>query len=689
MKLGMTSADAVLALAELEAVYQIMPAGLAVLDGDLRYVRVNEALAKMNGLPVSEHLGRTLREVVPDVALSVEAFFRRVFETGEPMEALEFEAPTPGTSGAPRVWLENATPLKDAEGRPRWVLVTVVDITDRKRAEEAIRDREASFRRMADTAPALLWVTDTDNRATYLSRSWYEFTGQTVEEASDSGWLAAVHPDDGETSGRIFLDAATRREPFRLEYRLRRADGEYRWAIDAGRPHFAADGAYLGYVGSVIDIHERKAVEAELSRHRAELERLVEERTAALLREVEERRKAEEALRQGEKLAALGQLTGGIAHDFNNILQVVSSGATLLRQPKLTDERREAVLQGLGKAAESARELTGRLLAFARKQALQPEAFDLNARLDGTCELLRQTLGSRITVEMDFGADLWPVFADPSQLEVAVLNLAVNGRDAMLPEGGTLRMHTRNATLEATPDRSGGDYVCLAVEDNGRGMPTAVLARVFEPFFTTKGPEHGTGLGLAQAHGFAKQSGGEIMVASAPGEGTIVTLHLPRATGLQIGARPTRAPETEGRSIVRAAGKTVLVVEDSPDVGSFTVSLLESLGYATRYATNAAEALALLGRGEQVDAVFSDVVMPGEMNGLNLADTLRTQFPHIGIVLATGYSEVLAEWGGRTAAEVLRKPYRLDEIAAALDRAFASAAVITLPSTVSSHPTEG
>jgi CheY-like chemotaxis protein len=288
-------------------------------------------------------------------------------------------------------------------------------------------------------------------------------------------------------------------------------------------------------------------------------------------------------------------------------------------------------------------------------------------------ELLRQTLGSRIRVETDFAPDLCPAIADPSQFEVSILNLAVNARDAMLPDGGVLTLQTRSMRLEATSERAAGEYVCVMVKDTGGGMPPAVLARVFEPFFTTKGPDKGTGLGLAQVHGFAKQSGGDITIESTSGEGTTVTVHLPRATKTVPREAPqARARESEGATLQRTAGRTVLVVEDNPDVASFAASMLEGLGYTTRRAANAAEALALMGIGERVDAVFSDVVMPGPMNGVQLASALRLSHPHLAIVLATGYSEVLAEWNGRAVAEVLGKPYRLDELAAALERALAS-----------------
>jgi CheY-like chemotaxis protein len=286
-------------------------------------------------------------------------------------------------------------------------------------------------------------------------------------------------------------------------------------------------------------------------------------------------------------------------------------------------------------------------------------------------ELLQGTLGAHIRVATDLAPDLWPVEADPGQLEVALVNLAANARDAM-PRGGTLTLRTRNARLEEdAPERPAGDYVRLAVEDTGEGMPPAVLARAFEPFFTTKAPGKGTGLGLAQVHGFAKQSGGDVEVASAPGRGTTVALLLPRAEAAPRGGC-ARGKADEGGAMRAALGKAVLVVEDNPEVGDFAAALLEGLGYATRRAASAAEALDLLGAGERVDAVFSDVVMPGGMDGLELAALLRERHPGLAVVLATGYSEALARRRGEAPAEVLGKPYRPDDLAAALERAFAA-----------------
>ena len=342
------------------------------------------------------------------------------------------------------------------------------DITEPRRAEATVRESEAHFRAIADTIAQMAWMARPDGGRYWFNRRWHEYTGLNPEAAEGFGWHAVHHADHFERVREGMRSAWDAGEPWEDTFPLRRHDEEYRWFLTRAVPVYDQNGQVTLWFGTNTDITAQRESEAAL-------ERLVEERTAALLREVEERRKAEEALRQGEKLQAIGQLTGGIAHDFNNILQVVSSGATLLRHSKLFEERRLAVLEGLTKAAENARTLTSRLLAFARKQALQPEAFDLNARLAGMTELLRHTLGSRIEVESDFQSDLWQVTADPSQLEVAVLNLAVNARDAMLPDGGVLTLQTGNVTLEAAPERAAGDYVCLG----GQGYrPWHVVCRV-------------------------------------------------------------------------------------------------------------------------------------------------------------------------------------------------------------------
>jgi CheY-like chemotaxis protein len=360
-----------------------------------------------------------------------------------------------------------------------------------------------------------------------------------------------------------------------------------------------------------------------------------------------------------------------VAHDFNNLLQVVSSGANLLRSDQLGAEERQAVLESLTRAGESARELTGRLLAFARRQTLRPEAFALPARLEAMRESLRATLGPACRLELALPEDLWPVHADPGQFEIALLNLAGNARDAM-PAGGVLRLEAANA---AGPE-GGPAQLRITLRDQGQGMAPAVLERIFEPFFTTKPPGRGTGLGLAQVHGFTIQSSGSIAVESAPGKGTAVTLHLPALRG---GLPAGTAEGAVIDALNSSAGRSVLVVEDNEDAGAFAAALLRELGYATSRAGTGEEALAMIEAGPLPDAIFSDIAMPGAVDGVSLAEHLQRQHPGIAVVLATGYSDRLAAAGGLTEVTVLQKPYRLDELATALLQALNAVAPAQRP----------
>ena len=594
----------------------------------------------------------------------------------------EMTFPLLGADGVFRPFLTRIVPVHDEAGvLTRW-FGSNVDISEQQAVAAALRESEARFRAVQETSidgfMILESVRDTSGAG---PGSIVDFRWIHANEAAER---IIGKPRSWFMGRRLLEEMPGNREEGLFDAYVKVVESGHPWTSEFTYRHEGLD-VYLravaakagdGFAITFADLSERRRAEEQLrqaeARSRDELERLVEQRTAALLREMEERRKAEEALRQGEKLQAIGQLTGGIAHDFNNILQVVTSGATLLSRPSLSDERRTIILEGMTNAAKSAKDLTGRLLAFARKQSLKPEVFDLNERLSGMSELLRHTLGSLVVVETDLSPDLWPAVADFSQLEVAILNLAMNARDAMLPKGGTLTFQTRNALLGATSERESGDYVCLAVKDSGIGMSPAVLARVFEPFFTTKGLGKGTGLGLAQVHGFSKQSGGDIAVESMAGKGTTITIHLPRATKAAIDAAAFEQPTEPDmlHPIQQAAERTVLVVEDNADVASFAASMLEGLGYSTFSATNAADALVLLDAGKKIDAVFTDVVMPGDMNGMQLAVAVRQRYPKIAVVLASGYSEVEAEWSGGAVAELLSKPYRLEDLAAALKRAF-------------------
>lgn len=396
--------------------------------------------------------------------------------------------------------------------------------------------------------------------------------------------------------------------------------------------------------------------------------RLLEERANALVRsnaelkvQIGERAKAEDQLRQAHKLQALGQLTGGIAHDFNNLLTVIQGSADMLRRPELPEAKRirfaEAIVQAGGRAAA----LTGQLLAFARRQPLQPEVIDVNALIRGMIDLLDRTLGERVAVRTDLARDACMVEADRAQLESALLNVAVNARDAMGSGGGELALSTR---LHHEPDA--GRMIAIAVADSGAGMDEETLSRAIEPFFTTKTAGKGTGLGLSQVYGFATQSGGDVRIESEPGRGTTVTLLLPCSGA----SHPSRTAEDEAS---HAGGRTgrILLVEDNEEVGEFARTLLGELGHRVRWARSGEEALELARNGS-FDAVFSDVVMPG-MSGLELADQLAGLRPALPVILTTGYSDQLAE-AGTGGRPVILKPYRLDTLAAALDQALSAEA---------------
>jgi signal transduction histidine kinase/ActR/RegA family two-component response regulator len=380
--------------------------------------------------------------------------------------------------------------------------------------------------------------------------------------------------------------------------------------------------------------------------------------------QMEERERAEEALRQSQKMEAIGQLTGGVAHDFNNILMVASSGLDLLDRTK-DPVRRDMLKDGIRQAVERGASLTRQLLAISRRSALQPQVVELKAQIEAMRLLLDRSLREDIAVSLDLEPELWPVELDPSQLEVALLNIAVNARDAM-PSGGVIAIRAENLTGLHDGDLH-GDFVKLSVIDEGVGMSRETLRRIFEPFFTTKGVGKGTGLGLAQVYGFTRASGGDVRVHSEPGVGTTVSLLLPRAlkavrprtdVGALLAAIPSPA-EPQGR---------VLLVEDEDSVAALVGEMLKELGYEVTRAPSAAVALRMLDRGPEADLVLSDMVMPGRLGGMELAREIARRRPDLPVILTTGFSEAAAA-AREEGVRLLLKPYRLDALKAALDDA--------------------
>jgi PAS domain S-box-containing protein len=795
--------------------------------------------------------------------------------------------------------LSRAVPLFDEAGEIIEWYGAASDITDRRNAEAALRESEARFRTMSDRAPVMMWVTDERGYCTHLNARWYEFTGQAPGAGEGYGWLDAVHPDDRAEAERVYILAVAERRDYRVEFRLCRSDGVYRWTIDAAAARFDDDGQFFGYVGSVIDIDERreneerlilkeeqlrlatdigeigewdvdqlteamfwpprvkamfgispdvtvtledyynglhpddrertlaaytsasdpeqrmlyeaeyrtigkedgvirwvaakgrgifnadgvcvrvlgtaiditarKADELRLRKLNERLEQEVSTRTAernrvwelsrellaivrfdgtlkainpawtatlgheitALLqaspheqihpddlpevraiferlslgetierletrlrhadgtwrwiswtlvpegealyavgRDVtsekqaaDELEQAQEALRQSQKMEAMGSLTGGVAHDFNNLLTPIVGSLDLLQRKGLGGEREQRLIAGAIQSADRARTLVQRLLAFARRQPLQPVAVDVGLLVEGMADLLSSTTGPQVQVVVEVADDLPPAKADPNQLELALLNLGVNARDAM-PDGGTLRI---SATRESVGTPGGalklGQYVRLSVADTGTGMDEATLARAVEPFLSTKGIGKGTGLGLSMAHGLAAQLGGALIIQSRPGVGTNIELWLPISAVIADNQVGSDLPSSVGQ----ACG-LVLLVDDEEVVRASTADMLEDLGYDVRQANSGEAATALVAQGLVPDLLVTDHLMPG-MTGVDLARSLREAMPKLPVLIVSGYAE--AE-GVAPDLPRLTKPFKSAELEASLTASVAS-----------------
>ncbi|MEJ1157939.1 response regulator [Prosthecomicrobium sp. N25] len=477
-----------------------------------------------------------------------------------------------------------------------------------------------------------------------------------------------VHPDDRPHLEAFIEHALRDATPFDVEVRIRLLSGETRWIMISAAPTFDGEGRPQRLSGVILDITTRKTAEEELQRLNEDLEHRIEERTR-------EREEALAKLFEAQKLDTIGQLTGGVAHDFNNLLMAILGSLELMRKRTPEDSPISRLIENATRGAERGRTLTQRLLAFARRQELKPEAVDLKGLILGMEELLKRALGPVITVDRQIPDGLAPARVDANQLELSLLNLALNARDAM-PNGGTLTIRAASETVSGQDGRDGlapGEYLRICVHDTGLGMDEATLARATEPFFTTKGLGKGTGLGLSMVHGLAAQSGGKLVLSSRAGEGTTVNLWLPRAEPAAASPRPqastAAAPNFQER-------RTVLLVDDDPLVLSGTSAMLEDLGHEVIESESGQSALAILSEGRPVDLVITDHAMPG-MTGVDLARRIRQSRPDLAIVLATGYAEIPAD-SGEDASDIakLAKPYRLEELAAAIDAAWRARAEI-------------
>ncbi len=584
----------------------------------------------------------------------VEAGFRAALENGEDW-AVECRMIREGGAHG---WLDvRARPQYSSDRKIVRLLGTVADITERKQAQEAVTQTAAKFETFAQTLPSMVWTSLPDGQIDWFNARVCEYSGIPEEDMKPDGW-APVHPDDIEGATRVWRDALASGDPFETEYRIRRYDGMFRWHLTRAVPIRGADGTIALWIGTSADIQDHKSSEQALADLNATLEEQVRMRTAEL-------QEAEASLRQSQKMEAVGQLTGGIAHDFNNMLTGIIGSLELLTtrvaQGRVTELDR--YLRTAQAAAKRAAALTHRLLAFSRRQTLDPKPTDINKLIYDLDELICRTVGPAVKVKVAGGDGLWAVFADPNQLENALLNLCINARDAM-PDGGDLVISTRNLVLQADEakalDLPPADYVSLSVSDTGVGMTADVIARAFDPFFTTKPLGEGTGLGLSMVYGFARQSGGQARIYSEPGQGVRVSLYLPRYVGED---RIVEAPEDE-RKAQSGAGETVLVVDDEPSIRLLVREVLEELGYKVLQAENGSSGLQILESSIRVDLLVTDVGLPGGMNGRQLADIARVGRPELKILFITGYAEttVLSADHLKPGVHILTKPFSMETL---------------------------
>jgi PAS domain S-box-containing protein len=504
------------------------------------------------------------------------------------------------------------------------------DLKIRRRAEEDARASENRFRDYAETASDWFWETGPDHRFTYISERADAFGMNPTAMIGKRRTDAAFEPDAEPEKWRAHMALLDRHEPFRkFEYRGRDPAGRLHHFSVNGRPVFAEDGRFMGYRGSATDL---------TAQH-----------------------ETEERLRQSQKMDAIGQLTGGVAHDFNNVLTVITGTIEILQEGLADKPQLAAIAQLIDDAAARGAEITSQLLTYARRQPLEPREIDVNGLVLETAKLLKPILGEHIEIVTELAEDAWSAMVDPSQLSSAIVNLAVNARDAM-PGGGKLTLETANRELDSESsdgDVMQGGFVMIAVADTGHGIPADIRARVFEPFFTTKGVGRGTGLGLSMVYGFAKQSGGTVVIESEEGRGTMVRLFLPRAAG----EAPVRAASLPAPVVARGR-ETVLVVEDDPLVQGYVIAQLGSLGYRTLAASDGAAALALVEQGAEFDLLFTDIIMPGGMNGQELAEAVRRRRPSVRVLYTSGYTDntIVHEGQLEPGVALLRKPYRKSEL---------------------------
>ncbi|KPB50483.1 Sensory box sensor histidine kinase/response regulator [Pseudomonas coronafaciens pv. oryzae] len=656
-------------LETIEAAFAIIEVRFDADDSpvDYRFIEANPAFERQAGVDLR---GKWVTEFAPDLERFWFEAYGHVAKTGEPASFENY-------AKAFERWFE-VKAVRVGEQADRQIAVMFSDVTARRDAEERLRTSEAISRenvervQLALAAGAIIgtwhWDLLSDRFAVdeAFSRAFGLEPALGHEGLSLEQVIATVHPEDRPGLIEAINAVITEGSLYAHQYRVRRADGIYYWIEANGRVDRAEDGTPLSFPGVLINVDERRTVAAERDRATAALRSLndtLEQRVAARTTELMQ---AEEKLRQSQKMEAVGQLTGGLAHDFNNLLAGISGAlelmSTRIEQGRWSDVDKYIVTaQG---AAKRAAALTHRLLAFSRRQTLDPQPTDVNRLMKGMTDLIQRTVGPSILVETIGTPGLWPTLVDASQLENALLNLCINARDAM-PDGGRITIDASNRWVEdgATQvhDLPEGQYLSLCVTDTGTGMTPEVMAKAFDPFFTTKPIGQGTGLGLSMIYGFANQSGGQVRIQSEVGKGTSIFIYLPRYDGAAVrDESDALIPPVE----FTQSGETILIVDDEPTVRMLLTDSLGDLGYTLIEAADSLAGLKLLRSDVHIDLLITDVGLPGGMNGRQMADAGREVRPQLKTLFITGYAENAAIGDEQLGPgmRVLTKPFAIDAL---------------------------
>ena len=640
-------------------VFAQAPNFMATLTGPEHVFRaVNDAYFEMVGR--RELIGKPIREALPEIeGQGFIELLNEVYESGNAVRQSGAEAMVQRTPDGPAelVYVDFIfQPLANASGETIGIMVQGNDVTAQMKAESSLREAEERFRTMAHVMPVHVWTALPDGRLDWLSDQIYSYTGAEPGTLRGDAWASVVHPDDRADAAMVWGEALEKKVGYDTEFRIRRADGLYRWHLVRAAPIRDANGNLLRWVGTNSDIHDQKAMSQQMADLNTNLEERVEKRN----QELED---LHSRLAQIQRVEAIGNLAGGIAHDFNNLLQVMTGSLTMAAREMPAESPARTRIDAAMRAVERGASLSSQLLAFSRRQPLQPRPLDLRDLLNDIDDMLRSALGEGVSFDIETQELLWPAFVDAASTQNAVLNLALNARDA-LEDRGALQIVVANRELTAKdlqgePEMSPGDYVEIKVIDNGPGIPPETLEKVFDPFFTTKPVGKGTGLGLSTVYGFARQSGGRVTIDSQLGAGTTVSLLLPKA---QDAAEPLRWHDPDS---ITGGNEVILLVEDDADVRDATSAMLNDLGYRVRSAQDPAAALTLARAEPDFDLVVSDVVMPGKMTSRELADILQDEHPGLPFLFISGYSQDAIVRDGRVDAGVnlLSKPFTRDALA--------------------------